>query len=263
MFDALFSFIQALGAVQLSVLLLTVVGAGFLRGFVGFGAALIIVMVLSAMLGPAFAVPAASLAGVPSTLQLLPDAVRHAERPFVTPFGLGAFVAAPLGAMALVIIDPTVMRIVISVFVLVVVLVVYRNWRMRFAERTPFIAAFGALAGLTQGATGSSGPMAVALALSRKGAPHQQRANVIGTVTALNLCGMVPFWYHGLYTLDVVMLSLAIMPAYSLSTWWGARYFKLGGSALFRNVALAALAVIGVITLGLAVQDYIRATSPL
>ena len=46
--------------------------AGFIRGFVGFGASIIIVLVLSFILGPHEAVPIAALSGLPSMLQLLP-----------------------------------------------------------------------------------------------------------------------------------------------------------------------------------------------
>ncbi|MEQ9122384.1 MAG: sulfite exporter TauE/SafE family protein, partial [Alphaproteobacteria bacterium] len=46
--------------------------AGFMRGFVGFGAALVVVPVLSVVFSPSVAVPIAFLSGLPSVLQLLP-----------------------------------------------------------------------------------------------------------------------------------------------------------------------------------------------
>ena len=67
--------------------------AGLIRGFVGFGASLIIVLVLSLILGPHKAVPIAALSGLPSMLQLLPTAIKHSEKAFVLPFGIAAFFA--------------------------------------------------------------------------------------------------------------------------------------------------------------------------
>ena len=84
--------------------------AGFVRGFVGFGAAMIVIMALSIVLGPRSAVAVASLAGVVTTLQLLPVTVRMADRPFVVPFGIASFVAAPVGTLVLVTIDPALMK---------------------------------------------------------------------------------------------------------------------------------------------------------
>ena len=116
----MFEFLQALlgpvSSTGLAIVAGTVLLAGFIRGFVGFGAALIIVMVLSAVFGPVIAVPAANLSGLPATLQLLPAAVRGSERGFVLPFGLASFAAAPFGVMVLITLDPAIMRMAISVF---------------------------------------------------------------------------------------------------------------------------------------------------
>jgi len=84
--------------------------AGFIRGFVGFGAALIIVMVLSAVYGPVMAVPAANLTGLPATFQLLPAAVHDSDWRFVLPFGLASFLIATLGVLVLISLDPAIMR---------------------------------------------------------------------------------------------------------------------------------------------------------
>ena len=71
--------------------------AGFMRGFVGFGAAMILIMTLSLILGPRAAVAISSLSGVVLVIQLLPETIRTSEKPFVVPFGITTFVAAPFG----------------------------------------------------------------------------------------------------------------------------------------------------------------------
>ena len=231
--------------------------AGFIRGFVGFGAALIIVMVLSVVFGPVAAVPAANLAGLPATFQLLPSAIRHGERSFVVPFGLASFLFAPIGVLVLVSLDPAIIRMTISVFVLAMLVLLYRGWRLSRHPGAITLAGTGATAGFVQGATSASGPLAVVLALSRSGTAVQQRANVIGAVTSLNICAMVPFWYQGLFTREVLIISLVIMPLYSFAIWVGARFFTERGQRHFRNAALLTLAVIGAATLALAVRDYL------
>jgi len=249
--------ISSLSAVELATVAGAVLMAGFLRGFVGFGAALIIIMVLSVVFGPLVAVPATNFAGLPATFQLLPSAVRDSERPFVVPFGLGTFIVAPLGALILISIEPSIIRMAISAFVLAMVVMLYRGWRLRRPLGPAALAGAGAAAGLVQGSVGVSGPMAVLVALARPGTAHQQRANVIGTLTALNFCSLIPFWYYGLFTRDVIVISLVIVPLYSASIWLGARFFDKGGHRHFRNAALLSLAAIGVTTMALAVRDYL------
>ncbi len=230
--------------------------AGFLRGFVGFGAALVIIMVLSVLFGPIAAVPISNLTGVPSMIQLMPNAIRFSERRFVVPFALATFVAAPLGTWILVSVDPELMKIAISLFVLAMVVMLYRGWRMSTGTGYVSLLGAGAAAGLVQGAAGIGGPPAVTVALSRPGTAQQQRANVIGAVNALSLCSLAPLWYYGLFTRDVVLISIVLVPLYMLATWIGARFFSHGGHRHYRMAALLTLAVMGVVTLALSIRDF-------
>src|SRR5262245_64413889 len=70
---------------RLVVVLVAVTIAGLLRGFVGFGAALISVPVFSLVLGPQAAIAVNTMMGLPAMFQLSPEAIRRAQRPFVLP----------------------------------------------------------------------------------------------------------------------------------------------------------------------------------
>ena len=233
MLDSLAALTGPLSYSGLALMAGVVLLAGFIRGFVGFGAALIIVMALSVVLGPRAAVPIAVLSGLPSMIQLLPNAVQFAERPFVIPFGLASFAAAPLGAWVLVSLDPEVMKMAISVFVLVMVVMLHRGWRLPDRPGSALLLGAGAAAGFVQGAASVGGPPAVVAALSRAGTAQRQRANVIGAVSALNICAVVPFWLYGLFTREVIVISLAIIPLYTGATWVGARFFPGAATVTF------------------------------
>ena len=91
---------------------------------------------------------------------------------------------------------------------------------------------------------------------ARPGSAPQQRANVIGAVASLAFCGIPALWYHGLFTKEVIVVSVLIVPPYVFSTWLGARFFSQQGQHIFRAAALWVLAIAGVVTLVLAVRDY-------
>ena len=113
--------------------------AGIVRGFVGFGASLIIVMTASVILGPRSAVAIATLSGLPSMLQLLPIAIKKADRGFVIPFGLAAMIAAPFGTWLLVSIEPIFMKIGISVTVMCMVLMLYKDVKISAHSNKKFL----------------------------------------------------------------------------------------------------------------------------
>ena len=228
--------------------------AGFMRGFVGFGAAMILIMTLSLILGPRSAVAISSLSGVVLVIQLLPETIRSSEKPFVIPFGFATFLAAPFGTLVLVSLDPAIMKIAISIFVLFMVLMMWRGWRIGGGRIA--IVGTGLAAGFAQGTAGVGGPPAVALALARPGTTVQQRANVLGTVAALAFCSILPLWYHGLFTAEVVIFSILVLPLYVFGTWLGQRFFSQKGQHIYRIAALWVLAFTGASTLVVAVSDF-------
>ena len=236
------------------------VAGGLVRGFTGFGGALVMVPVLSLVLGPGTALAAVCASGVPVILQLLPAALRHAERAFVLPFATAAFAAAPVGTLVLVAVSPGAMKIAISLAVLAMTALMARGWRFPASAGKGFMAALGVAAGLVQGASGVGGPPAVAAALARHGSPETQRGNVIGAVSALGLCAAVPYWFHGFFTVEAVAVAVVILPAYLGATWAGIRLFAGRGKAWYRRAALAVLAAVGLVTLAFALHDYGSAT---
>ena len=243
---------------RLVIVLVAVTIAGLLRGFVGFGAALISVPVFSLVLGPQAAIAVNTVMGLPAVFQLLPEAVRRAERPFVLPICVATFVAAPIGTWALVTADPALMTVAISALVLLMVAILASGWRLQGRIGVRKLIAAGVAGGLVQGVAGLGGPPVVAVALSRPGEASQQRANVLAVMTAIALSSILPLLYYGLFTRQTVVIGLVLIPIYSAATALGARYFALGGQRHYRRAALAMLAAIGVATLIASLRNYLK-----
>lgn len=241
---------------RLIVVLIAVTIAGLLRGFVGFGAALISVPVFSLVLGPRAAIAVNAVMGLPAVFQLLPEAVRRAERPVVVPICLAVFVAAPIGTWALVAADPALMTVAISVLVLLMVVLLASGWRLKGPIGLGKLITAGVAGGLVQGAAGVGGPPVVVVALSRSGEAALQRANVLALMTAIALSSVLPLLFYGLFTRQTVLIGLVLIPIYSAATALGARYFALGGQRHYRRAALATLAAISIATLLASLRNY-------
>lgn len=231
-----------------------VVLGGFLRGFVGFGGALALVPVLALALGPKLAVAIASLVGLPSVFQLLPEAIRHAERRLVLPAAVATLAGAPLGSLLLVSMEPRLMTGAIGVMVILMALTTWRDWSPSFVRRAWVPIAAGAVSGMLQGAAGVGGPPSVAVAMARGGGPKQQRGNVLGLVTTIAVAGALSHFWFGLFTPKALVLASILVPLFFGSTWAGSRYFATGGQRHFRMAALGILLVIGVATVAAAMR---------
>ncbi|KUO58395.1 MAG: hypothetical protein APF80_14410 [Alphaproteobacteria bacterium BRH_c36] len=235
--------------------------AGFLRGFIGFGAALIIVPVLSLVLGPQIAIAVLTVMGFPSTIQLLPDAWRHSERAIIVPMSLAIVTATPFGTWFLVSVDPNLMKIVISAAVVLMVAFLAKGWRLDQKVGRPILLLAGTIGGLVQGAAGIGGPPVVAVALSRAGTPEQQRGNVLAVIAATVISTIPPLFYFNLFTPKSVAYGLVLLLPYSIAAWAGSRYFNRGGQRHFRNAALIVLAIIGLATLAASVWNALNQPS--
>lgn len=222
---------------------------GFLRGFVGFGAALVIVPIMSLAYGPLIAIPALTVIGVPTLFQLLPDAIRHSERSVVLPIAIAIMLAAPAGTWLLVCIPPAIMKIAIAALVVVLVAMLARGWTLRWPVSRFVLIAAGVIGGLVQGVAGVGGPPVVAVALSIPGPPVKQRGNVLALMTATSLSSLLPLMLFGLFTRSAIVTGLILLPVYGGAILLGSRYFTRGGERHFRRAALAMLLVIGVATL--------------
>jgi uncharacterized membrane protein YfcA len=188
---------------------------GFLRGFIGFGGGLVSVPVLSVVFGPLAAVPIAAIMAFPALFQLLPAAVHDGERSIIFPISIGILLAAPFGSALLVTINPNLMKIVISSLVLIMVLMLGRNWRLTGNVNWGVLFGAGAVGGFIQGSAGIGGPPVVAVALSRPGPARNQRGNVLGAITTVSVASILTLWYFGLFTSEVLILGLMLISIYS------------------------------------------------
>ena len=231
--------------------------AGFMRGFTGFGAALMVVPALSLISSPAEAVAIACLAGLPTALQLLPNAIRHADRRFALSFAVPAFVAAPIGAYVLYVSDPAIMKIAIGAGVTALALLLMAGFTLKRPPGLGLMASVGVGAGVIQGAANIGGPPAVVIALARPAAPITQRANVIAAVAALAFSNVLPYSQAGFFTEAVLIGALILAPIHILAAWLGARHFEAGRQGMYRKAALGLLLLVGLATLGASVWNHL------
>ncbi len=229
---------------------------GFMRGFVGFGGALVTIPALTLAYEPRVAVAAMTIVGIPSLVQLLPDAVRQSEHRIILPMSLAILLTTPLGTAALVSINPALMKIVISGLVVIMVVMLMRGWGFQQEVGRPILLAVGAISGLVQGVAGIGGPPTVAVILSRPGPPAQQRGNVLAALTAVSVASFLPLWYFDLFTKLALVIGLVMAPVYVASTTLGSRYFAYGGARHYRRAAMVTLMIIGVVTLLASIRSY-------
>ena len=222
-------------------LALTVLLAGLVRGFSGFGTALVFVPVAARFLSPAEVVVTLLIIDLLGPMLLVPDALKKGEPREVSLLGLGALIGIPAGVWLLTRIDPLAFRWFASLAVLLLVAVLIGVWRYTVRTAKPMITGIGALSGLMGGFSGLSGPPIILLYLGGSNAPARIRANIILFFTVTEFVAAITLWLNDLLTMQSILLGLILAVPYTTATLTGSALFRRFGEAHFRNVAYVAI----------------------
>ena len=151
---------------------------GYLRGILGFGAALLIVPVLSIILTPVEAIAIFLLIEMPTVAYLMPSAIREFDSKSIVVMVVGLVLAVPVGSYALVSIDSGPMKLIIAIIVLMLVGLLASGWTLKGKVSSLAMLFAGIIGGFAQGAAGAGGPPFVTVLLSRGDDQKKTRANM-------------------------------------------------------------------------------------
>ena len=223
--------------------------AGLMRGYSGFGTAILLAPTYSLLWGPRVGVPVMLLMELFVSMQLLPKAFGQADRRVMLPIGGAAAVATPLGAFILLTADQDLLRRFIGGFVLVFGLLLMSGWRYHGSRPLPLNVAVGATAGLLKGATGVSGPPVILYLLAGPEEAKLHRANLILFFAIISVISIVPPALGGLMGWAVLAKLALLLPVLMLCVPIGARLFHVVPERWYRRFAFGLLVTTGAITL--------------
>ena len=227
---------------DLLIAALAVFAAGLIRGFSGFGSALITAPMLSWVWGPQVGVTVAALVEIAPALQLTPKAIQIANWRTVWSISIPAVLMLPLGSWILVNAPSDDMRRGIAVIVLLVVAALWSGWRYRGPRGLGPEIGVGAIGGTLAGAAGVAGPPAILYTMSGDDPPAVIRANLIGYFSIILIGIVIVFGLRGLITAEALWRVGLLIPAFIVGTAIGTRMFGLASERTFRNIALSMLA---------------------
>jgi hypothetical protein len=234
---------------HLLLILATLAAAGFLRGFAGFGAGLLAMPIVSALIGPQPAVAMMAITDFVLTLPMLPPSFRRCDWPTVLPAAMAALITVPLGAALLAHADPIPLRWGLSIMVILMLALLMSGWRYHGRPRAGISAAIGSVSGFFGGVAGISGPPIVTYWLSGPAEKSVVRANLIAFFTFTAVSALGSYGIAGLFTPDVLALSLAAAPVYALAVWIGSRAHSGASDRQFRLLAFGLIALSALLSL--------------
>ena len=221
-----FSVIVAFGAV---------LTAAVIRGYSGFGFAMVAVTGMSLVMPPALAVPVVLVLDVAASVQLLPQVWRDISWVSLRCLFVGSVAAIPLGVFLLSSLPEASMRAGISVLVLATAILLARGFTLKRMPGWGLTLWVGVLCGIFNGAAAIGGPPVVLFYLSSPAGVAVSRASMIAYFLGIDLVTLAMAAYRQLVTAKTLYLAAASLVPLIAGIALGSRIFQRIDEALFRR----------------------------
>ena len=225
--------------------------AGVVRGFSGFGSALIYMPLVAAVYGPRTAAVTLLIIDTLGTAPFTVRACWQCTWREVLPIYIAAAIAVPFGTMALLVVDPTWLRWFMSLLVLTLLGILISGWHYHGRPRLPITIGVGLFSGFGGGAAQIAGPAVIIYWLGTANNIVTVRANLLVYFLLLDVTLCADYFWQGVITTDLLALSLLLAIPFFVATAVGTLFFHGASDVLYRRIAHAIIAVAALISLPL------------
>jgi uncharacterized membrane protein YfcA len=220
--------------------------AGMVRGFAGFGAAMMMTPVFTALYGPETGVSLCLLLEIAVALPLLPRAVKYVDWRRIGLLMVAAVAGAPLGNIVMTRVPAEPMRWAISAIVLTAVGLLASGWRFNGQWRPPVTLGIGVISGFLNGLSGMAGPPIAFYYLAGNETVERVRANLTTYFIFVDAIALLVFAGRGLVHWNTGVLGLCLAPAVIAGGLLGERLFPLASEKFYRWLALCLLVAVAI-----------------
>ena len=220
--------------------------AGLMRGFAGFGSAMLMAPIFAILFDSAEMVVTVVAIELVVSLQLFPQVRKHADWKVLTPMSIAACAAMPLGVWLLASVDKNTIVTAVSAVIVAFVVLMWTGWKYHGKRSTVATVIVGSLSGAMMATTSVGGPPVLLYLLSGKDPPEVNRANIVTYYFLTQFLLIVIVLATGVAGVDALVRAVVLFPVMAVGAWAGGRLFHgLASERLYRNVALAILFATG------------------
>lgn len=223
--------------------------SGLVRGFAGFGSALIYMPLVAAIYDPRIAAITLLLVDFCGSTPFTIPEFRRCDWNEVIPIAVTTAIAVPFGTMALLWVDPIVLRWGIAVLVLGLLAALVAGWRFHERPGPAVTVGVGLFAGFGAGAVQIAGPAIIIYWLSRAANAAKMRANLMTYFAISGAVLIVSYIVQGIFTAEGVLLSVLLGIPYLAAIGIGTYFFHGSSEVTYRRVAYVIIMLAAVLSL--------------
>lgn len=233
---------QALALPGLGWILAAAFTAGLVRGFAGFGTALIFLPVTAQIVDPVWAIAILIVMDLAGPAPAIPRALKDGHPRDLVRLTISMALTLPVGLAALFLVDPIAFKLAVSLVSLAMLAALISGWRYQGQVTSKMVWATGGASGLLGGAAGIPGPPVILLYMASPHNPRVIRANITAFLFLFDVLMLGVFMSLGkLLGMPLALGLIAMLPnlAGNLLGGW---IFNPTHETLYRRVAYAIIA---------------------
>ena len=223
--------------------------ASFVMGLTGFGIALVAMAFLPWLMSPVTAIVLLTLYAFVFSVVVVVQLRRDLTPRALVDLLVGTVAGAPLGVWVLASLPVSALNRLIGLVLIIVVALEFRGVMPTRLVGRAWGLVTGFLAGVIGGAVGTPGPPVIVYATTQGWGPRTMKANTMGFFVANQGVILVGYWWAGLLTRDVAIVSTAFALPALAGVGAGIALFGRLDPVRFRRIVFGLLLVSGLVLL--------------
>lgn len=213
--------------------------AGVVRGFTGFGTALVFLPIAGLVLPPVQALVVLVVMDLIGAAPNLPRAVRDGHPGKIALMLAGALIALPVGLMVLFSVRPELFRYAVSGIALLAPALMAAGFRLTRPLGPGLLFGTGILSGFLGGISGLAGPPVILLYMASSLPTQAIRGNIMSYLSAFGLLMIGVLAVQGRFAPEAALIGLLLAVPNLLGNLAGAAMFRPERAKLYRATGYA------------------------
>lgn len=225
---------------------------GLVRGFTGFGFAMIFMPIAGLVVPLPLASALIWALDAPFALPLAARSLRKAEWKEVIPLLIGATLLLPFGVWLLLAMPQLAMRWLIACLILAATVAMITGWRWKGRAGVPLSLGVGGLSGLGAGLAQLGGmPLAIFWLSAQNKSADQMRHDLVTYFACATLISALVLGWNGILNWPSLAMAVPLLVPYGLGILIGSKSYHLASEQTFRRIAYGVIMLAALISLPL------------
>lgn len=223
--------------------------AAFIRGYSGFGFAVIAIIALNLILNPVQSVPVVLALDILCSLGLARQAIKQFDRQTFWYLCIGSVFGIPIGLCVLFYVPAIWLKLAISIVILFMLIVIALNWRIQNNHNVKAAVYFGFGSGLATASASIGGPIVLIYMLSSSLSSAAQCSTLILFFLLTEPISLLGDYFVGTIDSSAILWFVKFFLPVLIFVLFGQWVFNRYPVTSFRNISLpiiGAVAMLGI-----------------